>query len=140
MKTLKMYFVSIAMIAIVTAFLGCEKEEEVGSLKCIECNKCEIDTSGAYTYGRVYQADTDGFVVAQIRCVTEYVSIRGYTDSSSNPSTLIASAHATDSNEYGDWGDFASFTMPVRKGDYWRVGYSIMQTPATITVYWIPFN
>ena len=79
----------------------------------------------------VYKATTDGFVTAYITAFA--VDVYGYTDSSNSPTTLrfIASgAHAATGNPKG------SFTMPVRKGDYWKITSS--GTPNRI--YWLPIG
>jgi hypothetical protein len=73
----------------------------------------------------VYQATTDGFVIAFKNSGGNLMY--GYTDGSNPPTTAIA-AQQTDA-----WGDEASFTMPVRSGDYWKV------TGAT-NVFWIPLG
>ena len=72
----------------------------------------------------VYQATTDGFVCAWSSASTSYVT--GFTDSN-NPPTVARVA-----NSSGDY-DRSGITMPVRKGDYWKV------TDAQ-SVYWIPLG
>jgi hypothetical protein len=62
----------------------------------------------------VYLAGTDGFV-----CGIAYGGgnlPRGYTDGSNPPTTLRAAAYSPGGESLA-----SSFTMPVRKGDYWRV-------------------
>jgi hypothetical protein len=74
----------------------------------------------------VYQAATDGFVVA---LNNQYAGeIKGYTDGSNPPTTQRAWSSA---NNGGDTG--RDITMPVRKGDYWKV------TGGT-TIYWLPIG
>jgi hypothetical protein len=70
----------------------------------------------------VYLAATDGFVIA----ITPNgaTQVFGYTDGS-NPPTTIRAVNYTNGA-----APICSITMPVRKGDYWKV------TGAT-TVYWI---
>jgi hypothetical protein len=90
----------------------------------------------------VYQASTDGFVVANISLdsalATAYIS--GYTDSSASPSTLRCEAsfwiNGTTARHRTN-----SFTMPVKKGDYWKVVMTNESgsTP-TETIYWIPLG
>ena len=72
----------------------------------------------------VYKAASDGFVCVINTALNTYV--RGYTDGNNPPVTM----RAWESTWYAA---YASFMMPVRKGDYWRV------TGAT-TVYWIPLG
>ena len=71
----------------------------------------------------VYQAATDGFVLC--RGDTD-VAVAGYTDGS-NPPTTERIRQASSQNSIN------SFTMPVRKNDYWKVtGGSV--------IYWIPLG
>lgn len=74
------------------------------------------------TKDTVYQATSDGFVLAD---GGTDVNISGLTDGSNPPTT--ERAHAYSGNVMGTQG----LTMPVRKGDYWKV------TNAD-HVYWIP--
>jgi hypothetical protein len=75
----------------------------------------------------VYLAETDGFVLAW----TGAAIVRGFTDGNNPPTTeRISSGNATGANSFG-------ITMPVRKGDYWKVtgaGFGIGE------VYWIPLG
>jgi hypothetical protein len=91
----------------------------------------------------IYQATTDGFVIATISVAASesWGEIYGYTDSSPSPSTVRAKASA------GEWTntDWAvksnSLTMPVRSGDYWKVTRpSSGGTAPTVTIYWIPLG
>jgi hypothetical protein len=85
------------------------------------------------SYG-AQQAATDGFVVVVGIVNAGGESIIGYTDASSNPTTArcqMTTDTAVDTNNY-------SFTMPVRKGDYWKV---VLSGAATLTsIYWIPLG
>jgi len=65
----------------------------------------------------VYQAATDGFVI--VYCATGAVT--GYTDASTPPTTTRLITYGESAN---------GFTMPVRKGDYWKVA-------GATTVYWL---
>ena len=67
--------------------------------------------------------------------------IEGYTDGSSNPTVVRVKASV------GEWTntDWAvksnSFTMPVRKGDYYKVTRPTYGgTAPTVTIYWIPLG
>ena len=71
----------------------------------------------------VYQAATDGFVMAY--CNSTQHRIIGYTDGNNPPTTIRIRDHAA-----GPSVDNASITMPVRKGDYWKVENAQV-------VYWI---
>jgi hypothetical protein len=79
-----------------------------------------------------YNATSDGFVSVYVTAFT--VEVYGYTDSSNPPTTLrfIASAaHAATGNPKG------SFTMPVRKGDYWKV---TTNTGSPDSIQWLPIG
>lgn len=96
-----------------------------------------------FTIGTVYQASTDGFVVAglviQPGSPDANALLNGYTDSNSTPSTCrglacvrkLGGAHINAQE---------SFTMPVRKGDYWRVDYSYYEGLVSWDIDWIPFG
>jgi hypothetical protein len=86
-------------------------------------------------------APLDGFVVA-----TAYWSgggkhtleMKGYTDASANPTTLrqISGYRVAQIFNGITVGSYtANFTMPVRKGDYWRVDISGDYTKRVL--YWI---
>ncbi len=72
-----------------------------------------------------YLAGSDGIVTAYNG---GGITIHGYTDSSSSPTTVRIYNQGDAST--GNTG----LTMPVRKGDYWRV------EGATGAVYWIPIG
>lgn len=101
-----------------------------------------------------YMAATDGFVLATCRLTgvipDTYCIIQGYTDGNSIPTTLRATAmirQAPHPQPYNEmvWSKEQSFTMPVRKGDYWRaseideIGWHNQGT-YVITVYWLPLE
>ena len=77
-------------------------------------------------------ATTDGFVLAYTPSVGGGVyDIYGYTDSNNPPTTnVIRSKSAA---VYGE-NPSQSFTMPVKKGDYWKVTGTIDK------IYWIPLG
>ncbi|MFC1982560.1 hypothetical protein ACFLV5_02080 [Chloroflexota bacterium] len=65
--------------------------------------------------GTVYQAPTDGFVLADVWGPPGATLIlNGYTDGSNPPTTVRTRAH-------GSSPMAVSLTMPVRKGDYWKL-------------------
>ena len=74
----------------------------------------------------VYQAETDGFVCAYNTGATGN-TIYGQTDSSNPPATVRAYDRVDTV-----WSRLG-ITMPVRKGDYWRVG-------GASVVYWLPLG
>ncbi len=75
--------------------------------------------------GTSYEALTDGFVLAY-KSYNATTNVQGYTDGS-DPPTTVRQQFRIESNANAAGG----FTMPVKKGDYWKV------TGAS-TVYWIP--
>lgn len=78
----------------------------------------------------IYLAATDGFVVGYNGNGQNAVATV-YTDSSSNPTTIRASAWNDQSTSNGQ---NISFCVPVRKGDYWKV------TGAASALNWIPLG
>jgi hypothetical protein len=84
------------------------------------------DTVSANT---TYQAVTDGVVVAYstVGQSSGTDTLNGYTDSSTNPTMLVASE-----SNVG-----IGITFPVRKGDYWKTLY-MSGTGGTVTVKWLP--
>jgi hypothetical protein len=92
----------------------------------------------------IYQADKDGFVVASGHILIggpDPIGLRyifGTTDSSSNPTTVRATIEANNFStpDTISYYQYSTFTMPVRKGDYWQVGvlgYAIVDF-----LYWMP--
>jgi hypothetical protein len=79
------------------------------------------------TAGTVYQASSDGFVVAMADGPSGSGYIEGYTDSSASPSTKVMWSSDQWSGQKG------GVTFPVRKNDYWKVTTSFWAT-----VYWVP--
>lgn len=71
----------------------------------------------------IYQAATDGFVIGIGATDTEP---RGLTDGSNPPTIIRGYGYATA-------GYLCSFTIPVKKNDYWKA------INCTI-VYWIPLE
>lgn len=83
----------------------------------------------------VHQAETDGFVVVLLRGTSGWGSVTGYAGSSSPPSVIRGRASydfaRTGANE-------SSFTMPVRKSEYYRV-----EAPASgvsVSIEWVPMG
>lgn len=81
----------------------------------------DLGISGSNT-----EALTDGFVVAYAP-ITGATLLEGFTDASSTPTTLIVTCSSAVS------ADRQCFTMPVKKGNYWRVEGSTV-------VNWIPLG
>jgi hypothetical protein len=99
-----------------------------------------VDKSSSYG---AQQAATDGFVTMYLAMVSVSeggYTLKGYTDGSADPTTLrVGCDHGGSS---GANGYPCSATMPVKKGDYWKVvGASYGNAGSwTITVYWIPMG
>ena len=76
----------------------------------------------------VYQATTDGFVIAWSRSGADR-QVEGLSDGSNSPATTRIKMK----NSGGGSGR-ATITMPVKKGDYWKV------LGADDSVFWIPLG
>ena len=83
------------------------------------------------SFDTVYKAQTDGIVIAYISTDTTNPSLTGYTDSSSNPTTIVAQISAAPSS--------ATMSFPVRKGDYWKVAYTVADG-VTKKLSWMPIT
>lgn len=79
----------------------------------------------------VYQAATDGFVVAWVD--GHYSTWFWLKTDGANPPTVVRNYQSTNSD-----GEEMSVTSPVRKGDYWSVGLSGSNFGSS--VYWIPLG
>jgi len=86
------------------------------------------DAGAPYVKDTVYQAPSDGFVVAQSNGNGNTV---GYTDSFTPPTTLRQS-------NFGSPGTISSISLPVKKGEYWEVARLVGGT--TTTIFWIPLE
>jgi hypothetical protein len=97
-----------------------------------------VDKSSSYA---AQQATTDGFVVMILSpesCWESGMTLRGYSDSNSNPTTLRV---GVDWSGNGSGGAMTrSATMPVKKNDYWKMTTTAYGNAGSynITVYWIP--
>lgn len=97
-----------------------------------------VDKSSDYG---AQKAATDGFVCVKVVAslgtdTQEWVD--GYTDSLSNPTTSYWGAGVGRVSTYQGYIKQNSFTMPVKKGNYWKV--VISNGSPTITVAWIPLS
>jgi hypothetical protein len=91
--------------------------------------------------GTIYQAATDGLVVAIMSTTSNGSAavLAGYTDSA-NPPTTERQAVWCDRQDGTVVILQASFTMPVRKGDYWEVVLSIDAGTVGSTLFWLPLG
>lgn len=85
--------------------------------------------------GTTYQATADGLVVAFMNNTNNNSLLRGYSDSSTSPSTL-RSASSLNSGAAG--ASYLNIMFPVKKGDYFHVNTS--GTADTITMYFVPLG
>ncbi len=95
------------------------------------------------SHGVNYQAATDGFVIAGLIINSgsgdANAMLKGFTDSNPVPVAIRGLAcvrkyyPATQNNQ-------ESFTMPVRKGDYWRVEYTYIEGSISYNVEWLPLG
>ena len=76
----------------------------------------------------VYHAATDGIVCAYKR-TSGGNEVTGFTDGNNPPNTIRVRA----GSNYTGKPDRYSITMPVQKGDYWKVGYAD-------AVWWLPIG
>jgi len=79
--------------------------------------------------GVVYQAPSDGFVIAIAQGAN--VLIEGLTDSNNPPTTRRVWENAV--NQAPE-----SVTMPVKKGNYWRINFSAATTYSRVS--WLPLG
>lgn len=78
----------------------------------------------------VYLAETDGIVTAWATTAGPDIGIQGFTDANNPPTTVRAFSFGS-----GDCGaNRPGITMPVKKGDYWKVNSN------TADVCWIPLG
>jgi len=84
------------------------------------------------TIDTVYQASTDGFVVATYQVAGTLGGLLGYTDSSNPPTTQRAANTQYDAT----YNLNGAITFPVRSGDYWKVTTS--GTLNTSQISWVP--
>jgi hypothetical protein len=89
----------------------------------------------------IYQAATDGFVIAMIDCPTssDRGRLDGYTDSAATPTTKRCACEASLQGLY-NMIQVASIMMPVKKNDYWKMTKTTDAGTPTYTVYWIPLG
>ncbi len=92
----------------------------------------ELGSWESKSTGTTYQATTDGFVTAYgTGGAATGISLTGYTDSSSTPTTIRVYQVIQSGLVNPDSPQAISF--PVKKGDYWKV---VIAT-GSATVYWI---
>ncbi|MCD4695330.1 MAG: hypothetical protein K8S16_03730 [Bacteroidales bacterium] len=97
----------------------------------------------SYAEGEIHHAETDGFVVAGLEVLSPtgitHIVATGFTDSNPSPTTKRGYACI----RYTDYGVnvMSSFTMPVRKGDYWKVEAIVHDSHFFHSfIYWVPLG
>lgn len=92
----------------------------------------------ARSFDTVYQAATDGLVVAygyqSTADITNVVQLNGMTDGANPPTTK----RAYDLGRFYNGPAGAGITMPVREGDYWEV--QLLGGSLSNSLYWIPLG
>jgi hypothetical protein len=95
-----------------------------------------VDKSASYG---AQQAATDGYVLVILYNMSDsggYIrSLKGFTDANANPTTLRQGCTA---EYFQNTDSVRSFTMPVKKSNYWKVTDAISGAgSSTLAVYWI---
>ena len=87
----------------------------------------------------IYQATTDGLVIANIYTETEAPRgfLIGYTDSNNPPTTFRCSASQHYYSPTDAHSPYDSFTMPVRKDHWWKVSKTFTSHTPTVKIFWI---
>lgn len=94
---------------------------------------CQNETSGPQL-SQSYLAATDGFVLVAGYTTGGFRGVFGYTDGSSDPSTLYA-------NGYGNDVDLGyTMIMPVRKNDHWKISPTNAGSGRIDRFCWIPLG
>ncbi|HDY88247.1 MAG TPA: hypothetical protein ENH82_09065 [bacterium] len=86
-------------------------------------------------YG-IYQATSDGFVVAWVMTDQGASGIELLSDSNSAPETIIAETYS--SGPESSSPSRASITVPIKKGDYWRI--QISSGEYNYAIFWLPLG
>jgi hypothetical protein len=87
----------------------------------------------------IYQAATDGIAIGYIVTTSNATNafLAAYTDSASTPVTVRQQSYVH--RQDGTIQILGACVMtPVRKGDYWEIGQSIVAGTTAVTVFWIP--
>jgi hypothetical protein len=106
-------------------------------------NNVDMGDWSSKTVGSTYQAATDGFVVFSASASNDggdSVSYTCYSDSSSTPTTV---RQVTAAGFYDGDYNYGSLTVPVKKGDYYKVSNSILIGDGggiTTYLFFVPLN
>lgn len=90
----------------------------------------------------VYQAPSDGFVTVKLESTGpyNYCHSKIYADSSSSPSTIRGYVNTHEDTDWDRRSTYDTTTIPIRKGDYWKVVYTASEGSSTQTIYWMPLR
>ena len=84
-----------------------------------------------------YLAPSDGFVTTYMTGANGATgALKGYTDNSNPPTTLVAQVGVRDSNANAE--EIRSMTFPVKNGDYW--GVTLVGSCTASSVRWMPVS
>ncbi len=110
--------------------------QPAGSLFTVSSSTDRSDIKGPMT--------SDGFLIVALHCTGDGESARGFveafTDANSTPTTRrgrIANHYRENQNTVIQ---DSTMTIPVRKGDYWKVYTKCTQHKITVDVFWIPLG
>jgi len=110
-----------------------------------------VQTGSTFDVNTVYQASSDGFVIATLNMYiignqTNMVGIlTGMTGSNVSSMPTVAATGLGTVASYAVNEYYGSFTMPVKKNDYWQVyGATPLDSPTglvrTVIIHFIPFG
>lgn len=92
--------------------------------------------------GVIYQAATDGLVVASLYTGGDgprgYIII--YSDSSATPSTVRSNCAVHEHDSADTIVPYCGITVPVKKNDYWELVKTDTVATPVLTLYWIPIG
>lgn len=126
----------------VTDVLTPTADSDAATKKYVDDNHPALGAWASKTIGTTYQAGTDGFVVfGRYNCVNNLnAKYEGRTDGN-NPPTTVRAAASMSSWSGLDMIGSGSGTMPVKKGDYYRVVRTYLNgSSGTQFMYWIPLG
>jgi len=123
---------SFLMDPVVPDGTSVEKNVTTGKLQIIDSHVKSLSAFGSWaskTVDTIYQAATDGFVVAYVNDSSE---LRLKTDSTVTPTTIRAYCES-----YSSAAHYNSFCVPVKKNDYWIVD---KLSGSVGGLYWLPIG
>ena len=91
------------------------------------------------TYNVIYQATTDGFVIASVEGDSQILAYT-HANQASVTNNNAAALRAIEHHGQNNWYNWGSITMPVKKGDYWKIRRIYTGGTGTVTVQWMPIG